>query len=387
MRESTSVDNQLEIHHFRNIINLSEVYFSQSENHKELSTSLWLAEIDLENILRLLDEESGLPNGNTIILDLDSTTAKDIIQSLKYYFRHLAFFDKGHPFLENFISGIKQNTAEGIEQKAFYYQSCMQSLIKELISNHDSSRAYCLHEILHLIYMSLTSQEMDNTEVVPMVTSTIAPMFQEAFGYKDDNELIVPMFRAFAFIIRDPSYKDTFHSVYPDADPDLKLLSLAIQQESKEVDVYPDNDLGHSAAVLSSELDAKEDPKEDLKEDKEQAATILDTMIEQSTKREAMENSEQEKPKEEKNSEPAKAAVVNKLDHFIQSSLKKLQLLWSSAKPKLIQFCNLAYKKAKELALWCYPRLKDFAIKCWQLLCSGIKETYKMMVKKKDDTK
>lgn len=339
----------LTVEHFRNIINLSENYFSQSENEKEMSSHLWLAEADLEKVLKLLDERSGLVKGNTILLELDSTTPKDIIQSLKYYFRNLVFFDDGHPLLKNFIDGIKQNKAEDLEQKSMHYKACMQTLITELIKKHDKLRAYCLHEILHLIYKSLTSEERNAYEVAPIVTSTIAPMFQEAFSYKENHELIVPMFEAFAFIIRDAAYRNTFHAMYPDVDPSLELLTLVTSEESKEVNAP------------------------------------IDSITEQSAMREIMENPEQEKAKkEDKIFEPAKAEAANKVDMCMQSIIKKLQGIWSVLKPKLIQSWNYAYPKTKAFVLWLLPRIKEFLAKCWKLLCSGLKETYKMIVKKKE---
>lgn len=342
--------HNLTVEHFRNIINLSENYFSQSENEKEMSSDLWLAEADLEKVLRLLDERSGLPKGNTILLELDSTTSKDIIQSLKYYFRNLVFFDDGNPLLQNFIDGITQNKAEDLEQKSMHYQACMQVLITELIKSHDNVRAYCLHEILHLIYKSLTPKERDDYGVAPIITSTIAPMFQEAFGCKENHALIVPMFEAFAFIIRDTAYKNTFHIMYPDVDPSLELLNLVIAEENKEVH------------------------------------TPIEPITEQSTMREIMEKPEQEQvKKEEKIVEPAKAEAASKLDMCMQSIMRKLQGFWHVLKPKLIQCWHYVYPRAKSFVLWVLPKIKEFLVKCWKLLCSGIKETYKMIVKKKKE--
>ncbi|MCS5708745.1 hypothetical protein CC99x_007490 [Candidatus Berkiella cookevillensis] len=341
--------HNLKVERFRNIINLSENYFSQSENEKEMSSHLWLAETDLEKVLKLLDEKSGLPKGNSILLELDSTTSKDIIQSVKYYFRNLVFFDNGNLLLQNFIDGIRQNKTKDLKQKSMHYQACMQTLITELIKRDDKLRAYCLHEILHLIYKSLTPEERDAYEVAPIVTSTIAPMFQEAFGYKENHELIVPMFEAFAFIVRDAAYRNTFHLMYPDVDPSLELLTLVTSEERNEVNAP------------------------------------IDPTTEQSAMRKIMENPEQEQAKkEEKISEPAKAEVASKLDMCMQSIMKKLQGIWSALKPKLIQGWNYAYPKTKAFVLWLLPKIKEFLVKCWKLLCSGLKETYKMIVKKKE---
>lgn len=208
------------------IINLSKGYFEMHPNESSISSDDWMHVHDEDKIANLLDEKSGLPTGNVILLELETTTANDIIQAMKCYFRQLLFFEQNDLHVKRLITALKETKTKDAKQRPQLYQQAMRSLIKDLLDEKDYTRAYCLHELLHFIHATLTVDELENPIMAPNVTASIAPMFQEAFHLSNDRDCIALFFEAFASIVKDENYAKTFHQCFPEIDKEEHLSSI-----------------------------------------------------------------------------------------------------------------------------------------------------------------
>lgn len=230
---------QANIDQLRNIINLSNGYLDLHQAYPEMNEDIWLQEVDSEKIKYLLDPTTGLVQGNAILIELDSTHAQELIQSLKYFFRHLDFFNEDKTLANKFIETLTRIKQSKSQNKRLHYQQAMEDLINNLLNENDVKRAYCLHEILRLIHLSFSKEDYLDSEIAPPITAAVAPMFQDAFGLSDRYYQIALFYEAFAYIIQDTYYEKSFHTIFQEYDPEETLKTLdtgtSLQTEADEI--------------------------------------------------------------------------------------------------------------------------------------------------------
>jgi len=205
-----------EIHQLKNLINFSVEEFAV---HKPSLDALWLNKGNQDKISMLLNTEHGILMGERSCPE--DFSEYDLIDALKLFMRTSTIFAEYSPHIENFVERIKTIEHSNTPDKPKQFQESVEKLIFDLAKNGDIEKAYCIFQFLYLIRHIFNPTVTDEYFKCALA---IAPIFQEAFGKKNNAELIPIFYKTFAYVIANPKYDQTYHMTFSQITRQLENL-------------------------------------------------------------------------------------------------------------------------------------------------------------------
>lgn len=226
-----------DIDKLKTLIHVSNGFFNIHRPTERTSESDWLEAPNEKVVKMLLDEKTGLPCGNLILLDLETTTSATMVQAIKFYFRHFCFFEKTQPAIDSFVTACRAASKLSLQEKPMAYQIAMQGFVQDLVESGQQVHGYCLYELLRMIHKAVPEMAINDADQAPAITAAIAPVFQQALNIAPNPENIIFCFEVFANVIKDRSFDLPFEQRYPDAmlESDSKIDRVAEAPANKTV--------------------------------------------------------------------------------------------------------------------------------------------------------
>tara|TARA_R110002110_G_scaffold404606_1_gene623151 strand:+ start:176883 stop:178007 length:1125 start_codon:yes stop_codon:yes gene_type:complete len=185
--------------------------------------ALWLNKGTPENISKLLSNTTNTTD----------FTQYDLIDALKQVMRSANIFNDKDPHITNFIETIKNIENISPINASQKYQEAMDALILRLANSGDTDKAYCLFQFLYFTRHILRPKTQNEYFKCALV---IGPIFQEAFGKKDEALLIPTFYNAFAHIIANEKYDQTYYMT----SPPIRAPRQSLEQTDAHNDAQPD---------------------------------------------------------------------------------------------------------------------------------------------------